>query len=56
MLNDTSFQADVEFFSGSERHVRQREMGTLVRGPSIDAHSPSQLIDLIVVARGGAPS
>ena len=31
----------------TERRVRQREMGALVHSPSIDAHSLSQLIDLM---------
>ena len=55
MLDSTSFCADVEFFSGPKRRVRQREMGALVLSPSIDAHSLSQLIDLMGGACGGAP-
>ena len=55
MMNDTSFRVDVEFFSGPKRPVRQGELGTLVRGPSVDAHWLSSLIDLIGGSRGGAP-
>ena len=55
MLESTSFWDGVEFFTGPKRRVRQGEMETLIRCPSIDAHSPSWLIDLIGGARGGAP-
>ena len=55
MLNDTSFCFDVEFFSGPKRPVRQGEIGTLVRSPSVDAHWLSSLIDLVWGSRGGAP-